>query len=164
MAEITGDAVWDSLMADMDFLNNPPAVRVAQESFVRKLPVIAAAYLQEAVSLESLARTKAAYLQYCFEGGYIQILASAILAAGCQTMEYDRLVEFYSEKMSTFISGVDSLISETGEVLAETQISEKYFVMAIFQLNETAAKRYCADTLTIGELMLLDPLVLVRNF
>lgn len=156
MATLTGQEVWEATLNDASFAKQMPEgpLRDAIRPFVEKSPEILAAYLEKKVTLESFVQAKAAFIEYCLENGFADIMASA---AGMDSGFIKDLLGYAHKMFSELLKDVVKFLEEHG--ITEDQV----ILSAKAGLNETNRELYKKEQLTIHELLRTQPGVILRN-
>ncbi len=153
----TAAQVWDAIQTDPGFAAEAPADSPQREiirPFIEGSVTALDSQLDTVVTLQTLADAKVAFLRYCLEHNLGRAMSNALgVSEGMLTMMLQRLVDMFAQ----ITSDMDAFLKENGitedEVMAGPQIG----------LNATCKQKWQDGTLTIGELLLLQPAIILQN-
>lgn len=152
---LTGNDVWEAILTDPQFIPQIPEGNSPQRAAIR--PYIEGSVralgdqLDTIVTLQSYAKARASYLRFCVENDYGEVMRGVGWTVPKGMFKY--LSEMY-----------ESIAEDTTEFLEDNCMTEEEVMLSqIIELNPDNQLKYREGTLTIGELLLTQPTVIIRD-
>lgn len=164
---IKGSKVWIALMAQEEFTSQTPeAVMEAMRPYVEAMPeVLGQELLEKKVGLGSLFEAKVAFIRYCLENAYLEKTTEAIHedefffmggpenAVAMMRASLEQLLPLFSEIAADVATFLESRGITEQQALSNPQ----------FGFNAENLVAMQKGKLTIGGLLLSQPLVIIKN-
>jgi hypothetical protein len=164
MSTVTAAAVWIKINEDVDFLQQPESVRDATRPYVEALPIILADMLNAPVTLNSVMKAKVAFLRYCVDNGFIKAAVDAMPDEALGFFDREDLPEMFESLLTQAIDMAEELTGDVAGLLKENGLTEEKVMLGpSIGLNDEARSLYQAGELIIGELLLIQPMLIVKN-
>jgi len=163
--EVTPEAVWEALNRDPLFAPKEDVEKSAFKPYVEKLPVILKTMLDKKVNLKNMASARYAYSQYIMKNGFLD----AAIKAAIELIEempfsfFDKedIENMLKQSMKATEGMMKKIISNMPAFLKEFGLTERDYMIGQVGFNKKTLKAYKAGTLTIGELLLEQPGIIV---
>lgn len=142
----TGREVWEAVLTDPKFTTQMPEgspQREAVRPFIEASVQVLGEQLKKIVTFQDLAGAKATFLRYCVENNYGEVMGA--VGRGVPKGFFEQLIDIY-----------ESIHEDV------TPYRESYGTL-IAQMNPTNQQKWRTRTLTIGELLLTQPLVILAD-
>lgn len=154
--------VWDALLKHPEFASQPPAMQKALRPFVEATPTVLADLLDQIVTVETLMKAKIAFLRYAVGNGFIE--ASVKATPKAQRDLFDGMVDMLKSALETAIDMLEEIAKDVPGFLKENEITERdLLVNPKVGLSGKALSLFDKGKLTIGELLRLQPSIIVKN-
>ncbi len=163
MENLTGDLVWKVLSED------PRTEKIAGlpilEPYVKALPEILKSVLEEKVTMATYMKARILYYRYLSTEGVATKQIALIPKQLLQGKDRNQIAAEAEKAMIKAIAAMEAIIPHVPQILIAKRITEnEYFTTAKgINLKSLAAAKYNNGTLTIGDLLMIDPYVLVGN-
>lgn len=167
MKRVSGDAVWKALSEDPLFLAEiPEELWPALKPYIEALPEILADLLDEPVTLMTLLKAKAAFVRYCLESDYACEMAAAIpedqlFFVGISNEEVIARMDALTRGALQFL---ETIVEDVPGFLQVFDVTEEQAILAFKPvLSPENLKKYRAGKLTIGDILLSQPMLIIKN-
>ncbi len=165
MPLITGPQVLDAIMKSEEYSSYPASMRAVADTFVIAIPEILKDQLQEPVTLTSVMNAKVMFLRYCVDHEYVKKAVAATPEGSLGGMSADSVTSLMQNMMSQAIVIAERVVKDLPAVL-ESQGVDEELMMAHpkgIGLNPETLDLYKTGKLTIGYLLLMQPMVIFKN-
>lgn len=164
MTTVTSEAVWTKISKDPEFIQQPEAVREATRPFVEALPTVLVDLMDKPANLSNTMRAKVLFLRYCVDNGFIKAAVEAMPEESLGFFDREDLVPMLESALSGAIEMADELTGDVTALLEENGLSEDDVMLGdkVGFTPETATL-YRAGELTIGRLLVTQPMIIVKN-
>ena len=153
----TAQQVWEATTNDPKFAEEMPAGSAQREAikpFIEGSVTALDGQLEESVTLQTIADAKVKFLRYCVENNFGKVMDD-VLGMGA---------DMINGMLEQLIDMVEPMLADTTEFLEENGVTEEeVMVSAQIGMNDDNQKKWRAGTLTIGELLLTQPSVILQN-
>jgi hypothetical protein len=159
----TKESIWKKLSEHPEFLENPEEVRNVMRPYIEAMPEVMDELLDLPVNLQNLVQAKILFLRHCLDNGCIEKTMAAMPADMLAFVNAEMLEGLFTELLQSLDEVLGELVLNTPAFLERIQASEEQIILGKFGLNEEATALYKAGQLTIGKILEIDPMALVRN-
>lgn len=157
MLTLNPEQIWQAFLRSEFTLAQDPNTLAVMEPFVKSLPVVLSSYIDNFVCLRSLLKSRIAYHEHTLAHGLPKELAEN----GPSTlMGKEREIALVIE---TAIIEDRTILDHLCEFLDSEGISEEEYVIERFGLTDSLADRFLAVSLTIGEIICYEPIIIARH-
>lgn len=164
MPVLTSSDVWAKVMEDPEIAQQPESVRDALRPYIEALPTVLADQLDQPADLANVMKAKIAFLRYCVDNGFIRAMVEAIPDEALGFMSRGSLPDMLQSQMSGLIDAAEELTGDVKSLLDAQGVTEKQVMLSDdIGLNEEARSLYEVGSLTIGELLQVQPMVIAKN-
>ena len=154
--------VWNALLKHPEFASQPPTMKKALRPFVEATPMVLADLLDQPATVESLMKAKVAFMRYCVNNGFIEAAVKATPKATRSLFE--GMEGMLKDALTTAISMAEAIAQDVPSVLAQYDVTERdLLINPKVGLTGKALSLYDKGKLTIGELLRLQPSIIVKN-
>ena len=162
--QVDSQKVWEAFERDPASVSYPGPLREAVKPTVLKLPEILSEQLETPVTFESLMGAKVVFIKYCLDNGVIkelvEVIPNDLLGSFSRSGILDSMLENLSASLDTFTD----IAKDVPKFLEDNGISEQDVLFSPdFGLGEEVKKEYLEGHLTIGRLIEIQPMVIVKN-
>lgn len=167
MKRVSGDAVWKALREDPVFLaETPEELWSALEPYIEALPeILGEDLLDESVTLTTLLKAKAAFIRYRLESDYTREMVAAIpeeqlFFVGMGNEEVTARMEALTRGALQFL---EAIVEDVPCFLQALDVTEEQAILGLKPvLSPENLKKYRAGKLTIGDILLSQPMLIVK--
>lgn len=154
--------VWEAVLKDPEFAAQPPAMKEALRPFVEATPRVLADVLDHPATLESLMKAKMAFLRYCLDNGFIE---EAVKATPKATREmFDGMEDTLKQLLDGALKAVQEVLQDVPAFLANYEITERdVLTNPKVNLKGKALSLYDQGKLTVGDVLRLQPVIIIKN-
>jgi len=155
--KLTASQVWEAALADPKFAAQVPEGSPQQDAirpFVEGSVEAMADQLDTVVNLQAIANAKMTFLRYCVDNGLGKVMGDAIGMGGAML---DGMFKQIIEMLEPIVANVTSFLEENGVT------EEQVMVGSQVGMNAENQQKWRAGTLTIGELLMTQPSVILMN-
>lgn len=164
MSRVTPEEVWKKMQEDAEFLQQPETVQEATRPYIEALPVILADLLDQPASLDNTMQAKVKFLRYCIENGYITAVVNAMPEEAFIFFSREDLPGMFEGMLSQLIDMLEELTGDVSALLKAQGVTEEEVMLGSnVGLNDEARLLYQSGSLTIGKLLVVQPMVIVKN-
>jgi len=164
MTTVTSEAVWTKIGDDAEFLQQPEAVREATRPYVEALPNVLADSLDQPANLNNTMRAKFLFLRYCVDNGFIKAAVEAMPEEALGFLDREDMFPMLESALAGAIEMADELTGDISALLEENGVTEDEVMLSPkVGFNTETAAMYRAGELTIGELLVAQPMIIVKN-
>jgi len=164
VTQIEGKQVFEVIMKDEEFKSQPENVIKAIEPFVLALPEILKDQLSSIVTVTTLLNAKLAFLKYCMENDYIKKVTDEVPDDNFGMFGRESMVAISQAAVEQSIQAIPQTINKLAEILASQGLSEEQVLFGGENpIMENLRSDYKNGTLTIGDLLLKQPMAIVKN-
>lgn len=156
---ITPEAIWLAYENDKFHQPQPAMVLQRMKPFVMALPLLLADRLDLPANLPIILEARIDFLRYCLAYQMAEVMLadkSDRRLRSIMTAKLNRLLE-------NIIQAHEEILADVPAFLAGMEITEDEYVVSQFELNQEMSNAYYRGTLTIGQLLLDQPLIFVRH-
>jgi hypothetical protein len=163
-APSVGDAAAESLKSEFAGQIPEAAIPVYLE-YAKAVAIHLGDKLHEPVTLKSLIDAKLSALEFCISDGWAPRLTKAVLeASGVEKGIFTEMMDAALEMMPALVEQMKDFVKDIPAVLAELGITEQLMMKSEkVGLNKANLKKYADGTLTLGELYMTQPSVIIKN-
>lgn len=164
MGTVTADVIWTKINEDVEFMQQPEAVREAMRPYVEALPTILADMLDTPVTLTSATKAKVIFIRYCLDNGFVKAAVDAMPDEALGFFDRDDLPEMMEGLLGQALEMAEEMIGNVQAMLEANGVTEEQVMLSSnvgFQAEARAL--YQARKLTIGKLLSVQPMVIVKN-
>ncbi len=165
-ATVDCEAVWTAVQAEPSFQTEVPSgqPREVFREFVYAIPEVLQDLLTERVSLLTLFKVKMAVIKLFLDGGW----AAKLLRSYPSDMlsgDPDDLIEPMQEALRNSLPAIEGIESDLPSWLRDQGLSEEEALAhpRLGKLSRSMMKLYRQGELTIGGLLELQPMVILKN-
>lgn len=162
MSQISGEDFVSALNKDPEYLMQEKSVINFMNEFMLAIPEALREFLDAPVTVTSIVNTKVAFIQFCIENNYVSKVIAASPQDSFGWMDPSVVAEMIQDALSNSFDLFSKFASDIPQFLREYGISEEK-MMYSFELRPELMERYRTGTLTIGELLMLQPMVILKN-
>ncbi len=161
-----GDRVWETLQDVEGFQEEIPEGKPREVfgEFVRNVPELLKEQLDTKLTLASFLQAKLTIVKATLEGDLLERLFKAYPA---ETLPFsiDVILDMAKSALSVMIPSVEDILNDVPAWMAENGVTEEQALShpKAGRLNRKSMAAYRAGTLTVGELLELQPWVLIKN-
>lgn len=122
--------------------------------------------LQEKVTLKSLLEAKMSALDFCISNGWVERLAKAVLehSPGANESLFAAMIEPAVQLMPVLLDQLKDIVKDVPAFLEVNGINEQQIMESPkIGFNEANLKGYQDGTLTLGDLYMTQPSVIIKN-
>jgi hypothetical protein len=164
MTRLSGSRVWRAFLADPLFLAEVPEEQwPIFRPYARALPEILADLLDESVTLGDLLKAKLRCIRYCLDVGLVQEMIG-LLPRGRLFVTPEIWIEMTLGLLQGRLLELEARVEDMSGFLEYACCTEE---QAILRMRPTLSlknlRRYRAGRMTIGDLLVSQPYILVRN-
>lgn len=155
---ITGEQVWDVVSKDPDFLDvaSTKAQHEAIKPFFMAAPEVLAHVIDKPVTLESLNRAKLDFLRYASQNGFFRAVTKGT--------PDETMIDMFEPVIAGLISMMTAIAEDVPAFLKENDLTEEEVILGpAVGLNRANIERYRVGTLTIGQVLLSQPMIIFKN-
>ncbi|QQR77228.1 MAG: hypothetical protein IPJ67_03725 [Candidatus Moraniibacteriota bacterium] len=163
---VLGNLTWMKCQEDPELRETPEGMKQVRCEFISLSPTILGDLLFEVVSLTSIMQSKLAFLQYCQENGFVQKMIAAMPEEALGWMSRGDVLKNIVSTLDCLIELAKSISGNIIGFLEKNGITEEQVLTAPESklcLDESLRGRYRAGTLTIRELLLEQPMIILKN-
>ena len=162
---ITGQQVLTAIMKDSEYSAQPNTMLAAIEPFVLAMPDVLKDHLQNSVTLVSVMNAKIAFLRYCTDHEYVKTVVTAMPEGTLGWMDAESIISLIQDALSKTIVIAESVAKDVPALLASQDIDEREVMVSSdgVGLGSKALKFYDTGKMTIGDLLLMQPMVIFKN-
>ena len=156
----TPEEVWRALLTDREFASQPDAMKQILRPFVGALPTVLADLLDQPATVKTILTAKIAYMRYGFDNGLIEASVGAAPEALRGIFEANDIKEMLQDAMQM----IEEIVKDIPGFLQQIGVTERDFLTnPKVGLSGEALSLYDKGQLTIGELLRLQPILIVKN-
>lgn len=175
---VTPAQIHAALLLDPQYMAQPDEFRTALKPFIDALPTTLASLLGKKVSLKTVMLAKAAYMKALLDGDLMKALYGEVKAAVEQVAD-DALpglgglaaglfgdmdpAAMLKDMLESIIEESEDLAKNTAKILKENGVKERDVLAGTLGMDGAALERYDTGTLTIADLLILKPYVILRS-
>lgn len=164
MNTINPQNVWDSINQDPKFLAEPEYARLVLKPFIQALPEVLADLLELPANYENVVRAKYAFLQYCSENNYITAAVESTPESALGPFDRSFLKEMLERMFAELVELLGSVLESAPDFLAAQGVTDvEVMTSSELGLNAEVLELYNAGQLTIGQLAVMQPMIIVNN-
>jgi hypothetical protein len=164
VSTVTAEAVWEKINQDAEFLQQPEAVREAMRPYVEALPTILADVLDTPTTLNATMKAKVNFLRYCVDNGFIKAAVDALPDESIGFFDRDELPEMFEGLITQAIEVAEELTGDVSALLEANGVTEEQVMLGPnVGLNNESRSLYEAGELTIGKLLMVQPMLIFKN-
>jgi hypothetical protein len=145
-------------MQDERYLAQPAFVHKAMRPFVEAMPEVLSPFLGLPVNLENILKTRIEFHLYCLRNNYCEVVAASW--PGDKKGPSPRMMR---QMLQQIILVNRIVLDNPQEMLDRTELAEDEYILRHFDLNDDAIAAYYTGQLTIGQLLLLQPMIFIRH-
>ena len=163
---VLGNLIWQKCQEDPELGEAPETMKEVLGEYINRSPVILKDYLFELVSLESIMGAKLAFLRYCQENNFVQRAVAALPEEMLGWMSREDMVESMASTFGKLIDLAESISHDVIGFLKENEVTEEVILTSPgsnLRLNEKLQESYRAGTLTIRDLLLEQPTIILKS-
>lgn len=161
-----GNQIWQKCQEDPELGEAPEAVKEVLGEFINYSPTILKDQLFDPVSLKSIMDAKLAFLRYCQENNLIQRVVVALPEENLGWMSRGSMAKSMASTFGKLIDLAENISYDIIGFLEEREVTEEFILTSPESdlcLNEKLQEGYRAGTLTICDLLLEQPTVILKN-
>ncbi len=160
--KVTGAEVWSMLLADPEVTAQLPEgsqIREAFRPFVEASPVVLANLVDERMTFQVLVNAKIKFFRYCLNNGYVDKMAAAS-GMGDGGM----FGGMFADLLEGVVEMLEDMASDIPVILQEQNVTEEQVMLSPqVGLNAANKKLYQAGTLTVADVLRMQPAVILHN-
>lgn len=163
---VLGNLIWQKCQEDPELGNAPETMKEVLGEYINLSPTILKEQLFEPVSLNSILQAKLSFLQYCQENDFVQKAVAALPEESLGWMSRSDMSDSMTSTFGSLIEFAKDIIGDISGFLRENGISEEQVLTAPGSnlcLNEGLQERYRTGTLTIRDVLLEQPTIILNN-
>lgn len=154
--------VWEALEKHPEFASQPPAMKKALRPFVEATPTVLADLLDQPATVESLMKAKIIFLRYCVDNGFIEAAVKATPKAMRDL--FDGVEDMLKSTLAAAIDMAEEIAQDVPGLLVQYEMTERDLLTnPKVGLAGKALSLYDKGKLTVGELLRLQPTIIVKN-
>lgn len=165
MSQITGKQILSALMKDPEYSAQPASVIEASNPFMLAIPEALKDHLDKIVTLATLMDAKIAFLRYCVANDYVKKVVSAMPEDSFGWMDADSMAEMMQNMMAQVVEMLAEVVKDAPAFLEAQGITEEQMMAHPkgVALKPSLLKLYKAGTLTIADVLKMQPMVIIKN-
>jgi hypothetical protein len=165
MSQITGKQVLAALMKDPEYSAQPASVLAVTDPFMLGIPEALKDHLDNVVTLATLMDAKVAFLRYCVAGEYVKKVVAAMPEDSFGWMSAESAGEMMQGMMDQMVEMLAEMVKDVPAFLEAQGITEEQMMAHPkgVALKPSVLKLYKAGTLTIADVLKMQPMVIVKN-
>ncbi len=161
-----GERVWETLQDVEAFLEEIPEGKPREVfgEFVRNVPELLKEQLDEKITFASLLKAKLTIVKATLEGDFLERLFRAY-PEDAMPFSVDVILEMATSALSALIPSVEDILNDVPAYMVENGVTEEQILShpKAGRLNRKSMAAYRAGTLTVGELLELQPWIIIKN-
>ena len=165
-SDVIGTEIWKQIQEDPDFLIQPEKIRGTYKEVVEALPNVLGELLDQQLTLTNMIGAKVRFLRYILdpETGFIEKYALALPDENIGLMSREELPSTLREIMGGALEMLESMAGGILIMLEEQSIAQSDFLQTDkVGLGPKAIDLLRKGELTIGRLILVQPMVIINN-
>lgn len=187
MKPVTDEQIWAKLMKEEAFTSQAPAAVEATKPFILALPKELGKLLTKKVNLKNVCAAKLVFLRYLLANGFVEkvfplanmdVTKTTSEQAGNTKVEVteksktvgsslldEMMLATMRTSLETLVGMLEELVKDTRGLkkLAGYKTEREAFVDPKIGLTGKALRLYDQKKLTIGDLLSLQPMIIVKN-
>lgn len=163
MASVTAQEVWNQINKDAEFRQQPAQVREAMRPYIEALPTVLANLLDKPATLSNTMQAKVDFLRYCVNNGYIKVVVTATPEEALGWYDREELVEMFDGMIGQLIDMAEELTGDAALLKGLGVTEDQVMLGPNVGLNAKAQALYKSKKLTIGKLLQIQPMLIVKN-
>jgi hypothetical protein len=155
--KLTAQQVWEAIIADPKFTSQMPEgspQRDAIRPFIEGSVATLEDQLENTVTLQAIADAKLKFLRYCVKNNLGKVMGD-VMGMGAEML--NGLLEQLIEMLEPMLENTTAFLEENGVTEEQVMTSPQVGMSANNQ------RKWREGTLTIGELLLTQPSVILQN-
>jgi hypothetical protein len=149
-----GQAVWQKLLDDPKFAEEPEFVRIAFKPYVEAMPEVLKTLLDELATDETIRQACRLFSNYLKDNGYAEALYSAALELND--------VEAYRERQRIALLKLEKGLDDALEAFDTARLALDSRALKVLNINDETSKQDYAVPRTIGVIMYNEPQLIAR--
>ncbi len=165
MPKITGKQVLSALMNEPEYSTQPASVLAVTDPFMLAIPDVLKDHLDKIVTLATLMDAKITFLRYCVANEYVKKVVAAMPEDSFGWLDAKEAAEMMQGMMAQVVELLAEVVKDAPAFLESQGITEEQ-MMAHPKggaLRPNVFKLYKAGTLTIADVLKMQPMVIVKN-
>lgn len=164
MTNATVSTIWDEVNKDHEFLKLPEPVREAMRPFVEALPTVLSDFWEKPATLDDVLAAKMAYTKYLLDNGFIKATADATPQEFLGGYSVAELFEMGEGFIREAYEAMEEMMKDLSAYLESLGVTRDLVMLGPnVGLNPEARRLYEANELTVGKLVELQPMVMVKS-
>ena len=163
--QITGRQILDALMQDSEYSAQPVSVREVMEPFMLAIPEVLKDHLDKTVTLATLMDAKIAFLRYCVANDFVKKVVGAMPEESFDWLDANSAASMMQGMMSQVVEMLAKVVKDAPAFLEAQGITEEEMMAHPkgVALRPDVFRLYKAGTLTIADVLKMQPTVIVKN-
>lgn len=158
------DQVWQGVLKDPETASQPDVMKQALRPFVEAIPKVLADLLDMAVTVESIMKAKIAFLRYCADNGFVKAIIAATPAESLWLIGAGTAASMLELALTAAISMAEQIAQDVPVMLAQKGTTERELLASPkVGLTGEALALYDKSKLTIGDLLRLQPMIIIKT-
>jgi len=163
MTSVTAEAVWNKINEDPEFLQESESIREVARPFIEALPIMLAEQLDSPVNVMNVNKAKLTFLRYCVDNGYVAAATAATYGNALDFLVDGVLLETFESTLKRAIETLEFINEMMPRLESGGLSNDEIMLSQKANLNQETRKEYLEGALTIGRLLAIQPMVIVRN-
>jgi len=163
MCEVSGEKVWQKLCEDEEFQKQLESVREVMRPFVEALPMLLGELLDTPVTLVSICQAKVKFLRYCLEHDFISKAYEATPEEALGFFTREIYASMLENTFNQLIDLMEEQIPQLPTLLQRMGLAEQDHLLDSAGFREEARELYLLGELIVGRLLLVQPMIIVKN-
>lgn len=165
MSKITGKQILAALMKDPEYSAQPASVLAVTDPFMLAIPEALKDHLDNVVTLATLMDAKVAFLRYCVAGEYVKKVVEVMPEGSFGWMNAEEAAETMQDLMTQAVEMLAKVVKNVPAFLKSQGVTEEQMMAHPkgVALKPNVLKLYKDGTLTIADVLKMQPMVIVKN-
>lgn len=165
MAKVSGDCVWKALLKEERFRAEVSEGQMPVfEPFVKVLPEVLVDILDEPVTLATLMNAKAVFVRYCLENGFLHAIVATVPEEQLFLFGLEGMVDMLEAALYGALDIFETIVGDAPAFLQSIGVTEEQVLTSPkVGMSKKNLKRYRAGKLTIADILVSQPSVIVKN-
>ncbi len=156
--------VWDALQKHPEFAAQRFAMKKMLRPYIEATPTVLLDLLDKTATVETLMKAKIAFLRYCVANGFVKAAVAVTPAASLDLFGSDAAASMMESALSGAIDMAEEIAKDVPGILEQYGMTERQLLTnPKVGLAGKALKLYDQGKLTVGEILRLQPAIIVKN-
>lgn len=164
MSGINTEDVWEAFRKDPEAAAYPGPMQEAIKPTVEKLPEILSDLVDKPLTVSTLMEAKVRVIKYTIDNGVIKALVESMPDDYLGFFTRTGLLDMLLETLGNLLPVLNSISQDAVKFLEERGLTEEDLMMSPdVHLNEEVKDEYLKGQMTIGRLLTMQPMAIIKN-